>query len=587
MDMTSNSCLNHLNDGVLCVEPSGDISADVISKTLSSSNNCSNINLVQDSDVNGDLCPVKHNYHLRSNTNVNSLINSSSASVRRPLSLDVADDFKTVSYKKNSKNGSKDVSVCANTNSSDADMDITVLSNFNDHRDINAGVIGGLNDNRMVLTSQQFTITDESTRYAQTRYPFSPFVLLFKSGKLSVNHIKDDLIKHCKMVHQVDIQVLNCRVLNAVCASNNYNVLIFVKDVLSYSCLLNKDHWPITLDGENYCLQSVPSIPPQLSVLVKNVDLNIDFDEFSDMIKDKYPQVKNVIRLKNKFQNHIKLVKLEFTCSIIREKMLNDRRILVNHISYEVVEYLAPANVLICSKCLAIGHFKKQCTQLKETCRTCGELVDNLKDHNCSQIEKCIHCQSNHKSNSLKCPVVKAFRAELTKKLLHLNNPTNPTVPAINVNVNAQSYAYKASNFPPPFTNVSTDNSMLKKFDELLNTMTEMKNQLTNLGLKYNSIEQLLLEKQKQDDLININLNEVAKNQLDLKKNVVHQGVFIDRHENMFCKLILPMFQDLFSFITSLNQDKKGNTLDADLKCKMERYLIQMKKAHEGNHITN
>jgi hypothetical protein len=58
--------------------------------------------------------------------------------------------------------------------------------------------------------------------------------------------------------------------------------------------------------------------------------------------------------------------------------------------------------------------------------------------------------------------------------------------------------------------------------------------------------------------------------------------VFIDRHENMFCKLILPMFQDLFSFITSLNQDKKGNTLDADLKCKMERYLIQMKKAHEG-----
>jgi len=60
----------------------------------------------------------------------------------------------------------------------------------------------------------------------------------------------------------------------------------------------------------------------------------------------------------------------------------------------------------------------------------------------------------------------------------------------------------------------------------------------------------------------------------------------VERHENMFTKLIIPMFEDIFSFITIQNCDSKGRTLDADLKVKLERYLIQMKKAKEGKHFT-
>ena len=47
------------------------------------------------------------------------------------------------------------------------------------------------------------------------------------------------------------------------------------------------------------------------------------------------------------------------------------------------------------------------------------------------------------------------------------------------------------------------------------------------------------------------------------------------------------MFEDLFSFIAALNYDKKGNPLDVDLKCKLNRYLVQMKKATEGKHFSN
>jgi hypothetical protein len=50
-------------------------------------------------------------------------------------------------------------------------------------------------------------------------------------------------------------------------------------------------------------------------------------------------------------------------------------------------------------------------------------------------------------------------------------------------------------------------------------------------------------------------------------------------------KLLFPMFEDLFTVIAAQNQDKRGNPLDADLKCKLELYLIQMKKAREGKHF--
>ena len=175
-------------------------------------------------------------------------------------------------------------------------------------------------------------------------------------------------------------------------SNNEYDFLMYVKDANSFSFLLEQTNWPKLLANKSYYLPSTPVIPPQLCLLIKNVDLHIDFTEFCNDIKSNYPQVKNIIRMKNKFQNDIKMVKIELTSSSIRDELLNKKRIIINYITYDVIEYLAPANVLICSKCMAIGHFKKQCTQIKETCRTCGEQVADMKMHNCSKIDKCIHC---------------------------------------------------------------------------------------------------------------------------------------------------------------------------------------------------
>ncbi|CAF4221895.1 unnamed protein product, partial [Rotaria sordida] len=224
-------------------------------------------------------------------------------------------------------------------------------------------------------------------------------------------------------------------------------------------------------------------------------------------------------------------------------------------------------------------------TQIKETYRTCGEQVDDMKNHTCSKIEKCIHCGHNHKSSSLKCPVVKSFHTELTRKILQLNNHSTPDTNLMNKNI-----IFNSTNFPPPPPPKSSTlsiNPMMVKLDELINKLSEVKDHLANLEANHGKFEQFILEKNCNDGIVTKKINDISNNYMDLKKNVVQQSLYIDRHENLFCKLLISMFEDLFSFIVAQNCDKRGNPLDADLKCKLNRYLVQMKKAIEGKQFTS
>ncbi len=84
---------------------------------------------------------------------------------------------------------------------------------------------------------------------------------------------------------------------------------------------------------------------------------------------------------------------------------------VINYIKYDVKEYLPQATILICSKCMGLGHFRKQCKPTEVTCKVCSERCDDMKNHNCSGTAKCIHCGGNHSSNAYKCKVIKQFRA--------------------------------------------------------------------------------------------------------------------------------------------------------------------------------
>jgi len=188
---------------------------------------------------------------------------------------------------------------------------------------------------------QQHLITSASTRYALIRVPFPSHIVRFNSNKISIVQFKEVIVHHFKSEYDLNVEITNCRTSSLKCNTNELDILLYVKDPSSFAFLLDHAKWPEKVCCEKFTFPSVPSLPPQLSLIIKNVDLRLDFDDFSNEIKSLYPDVKNVIRMRTKFGNLIKLVKLELTSPKTRADLLNDKKIFINYICYDIDEYLA------------------------------------------------------------------------------------------------------------------------------------------------------------------------------------------------------------------------------------------------------
>ena len=430
------------------------------------------------------------------------------------------------------------------------------------------------------LISNSIPITKESTRFAQTRFPFSPFIIRFISGQLTTFQVKHSLIDHCRKHNNV-IEILNCRLISSLTSHGHYEFLIYAKDALSFSILLNPDNWPKTINNESFTFSKIPEIPPQLCLVLKDVDLDIDFNDFCIEIQNKFPEVKNIIRLKNKFQNEIKFVKLELTSYKIRDTLLNQKNLFINSTSYTISEYLAPASVLICTKCLGLGHFRKQCTQIYETCRTCGESANDLKNHNCTKIEKCIHCKLDHKSNSMKCQVIKRFRADLTRQILHLKHQDSQR---------NENFIFDPSAFPkmptPQRPLMSINNPIVNKLDELINSLSTVKNQLTILDHKHDKFEQFIISKNQSDDIIRKEVEMIRIDHHSLNDKVIIHDKNFTQQELTITKIMLPLLDDLCSILLTQNLLNKTVPNYIEMKNKLNYHKQCLSKISEGNFST-
>lgn len=225
-----------------------------------------------------------------------------------------------------------------------------------------------------------------STRYALSRFPFPLLIIRFNtlSAKTSVKKIQDELVAHGNSALHAKISFLHGRASNVRCDLNEVDILLYVKDVTSFALLLDHANWPPVLAGEMFSLPSPPSCPPQLAIIIRNVDMSVDLAELTVELKEGYPSTRNVIRLKNKFGNDTNLLKVDLASPAERQSIIDAKRISLNHMQYVVGEYLAPASVLICSKCCGLGHFREQCEDQHDTCKKCGQSCADIKVHNCS-----------------------------------------------------------------------------------------------------------------------------------------------------------------------------------------------------------
>ena len=252
-------------------------------------------------------------------------------------------------------------------------------------------------------------------RFATTRYPFSPFSIIFME-EVRDKTVVEDLMKHALEKHNFELKTVAYR--RGRTENHECRILVFVENTESFAFLRKESNWPLTL-AERMFTSKVPSIPPQLSLVLPSVSLQMEWEDFVKEIKERHPDIANVIRLKNKAQQPVRAVKLEFESVKARNDVLAEGAVSAMYMKHKVVEYYAQANVLICSNCYGIGHFRKNCPQSTEvTCKVCGEKVTDLKTHECSGVAKCIHCGGEHFSNDQKCQVVKDYRAALTRNML-------------------------------------------------------------------------------------------------------------------------------------------------------------------------
>jgi hypothetical protein len=581
-------CINNENgdstDNMLDVSLQNDDKIKLSECSNSSSDPIENVLLNQNSTLNHCAAPTDI-----TGTTDSQLIHSPSRSVRRCHSNASDDDhFQIVTYKKSKQLNNQDG---GNIRPHQIHLhQDTVITNDN------VNVSNSSSNFVNVIPShlqQQHSITSASTRYALTRFPFPPHIVRFNSNKISIIRFKEVIVHHFKSHHDLNVDIANCRISTLKCNTNEIDILLYVKDPNTFAFLLNHDNWPETVYGEKFTFPSVPSIPPQLSLIIKNVDLNLDFDDFSNEIKNLYPEVKNVIRMKNKFGNFIKLVKLELTSPKTRDDLLKSKKIFINYICYDIEEYLAPVNVLICSKCCAIGHFRRQCPEQDETCKCCGESCKDLKGHQCSSVLKCKHCNGVHLSNSMKCPVVKSFRDALTKNLMNKKNDnvsySSPSLTNSNTN-NNNKFHHTTANFSrssAPWT--LTENPFDSKINVLISGLAQVNETLIKLCESNKSFQQFIIEKNERDveiikeiGIIKSSSSNMEAEILLLKEKYQDFDKSMKAQDVMYKQLLFPMLDNILKFIGAMNVDAGGRPLDADIRSKFERFRAQVSNAIDG-----
>ncbi|CAF4601945.1 unnamed protein product [Rotaria sp. Silwood2] len=338
-------------------------------------------------------------------------------------------------------------------------------------------VRGGIAPDSGYITTE---ISQQARRFAETRYAFPPFIIKFKREINESSTIKY-LSSHYYSNYDFHLNFAGHRL------KQKRDLLLFVNDRESFSMLYDVVKWPASIETLNYEKILPNHLPPQFSLVLKNVPTDIKIDILCTDIKNIYPDVMSAYRISNKNQQPTTLVRIDINNVKVIEELLGKKFISINNLRFGVMEYLAPAKVLICSKCYQIGHFRSTCKSTVDYCRTCALSSNDISKHkeNCDKKQCCIRCKGPHDSNDVRCPDVKTYRAVLTKSLLASSSTTNhyqnnqtkfyyneQDYPLLNMNQNQNYNHHKINNL---------SNSSNKRIDELYHKMNKLEVNLNRL----------------------------------------------------------------------------------------------------------
>ena len=342
-------------------------------------------------------------------------------------------------------------------------------------------------------------ISHQARRYAETRYAFPPFIIKFHND-VDEKLILKSIVNHYTDIYKIDLSLAGHRL------KDKRELLLFVENRESFATLYDDEKWPTAIDSLNYVKIKPSHLPAQFSVILRNVPLDIEINQLLDEIKEEYPDVTNAFRISNKNKQPTPIVRLDIKSIKIIDELLSKKFIYMNHLRISVAEYLAPAKVLICSKCFMIGHFRSSCKSVLDVCKTCGTGVPDMKQHKdvCINKQCCVRCGAGHDSNDYRCPEIKSYRAALTKSLLASTDTIN------NHQVHPENYRGNDHDFPAVNVNrINHPNHGNKSSIGFSDRIDELSHKLTNLEVNLNRII----------DITNNSLDQLARAQQVIAKH--------------------------------------------------------------------
>ena len=341
-------------------------------------------------------------------------------------------------------------------------------------------------------------ISEQARRFAETRFAFPPFVIKFNQAVDEKTIIKS-MVDHFLSEYKMELNFAGHRL------KNKNELLLFSANRETFIMLFDEQKWPTTIDCTKYEKTIPKHLPPQFSIVLRNVPIDIEINSLLTYIKTDYPDILNAVRITGKNSNPSSLVRLDVQNISVIDKLLSKKFIYYEKLRIPITEYLAPAKVLVCTKCFEIGHFRSACKSDMDRCRKCGVGVPNIKLHRetCTDQLCCVRCRGAHEATDVRCPNIKTYRTLLTKSLLstailptdqqtirpdyHRNDVDFPVL-----NGNSKNIPYRTNNLF--FNNSKKMDEMYTKIEHLddnMNRLIDLNNKQLN---QITSIQQLSMK---------------------------------------------------------------------------------------------
>ncbi|CAF1450767.1 unnamed protein product, partial [Rotaria magnacalcarata] len=193
------------------------------------------------------------------------------------------------------------------------------------------------------------------------------------------------------------------------------NLQCFTHEIELFVFLCGSQNYPDKILDTKITANTPKRLPPQCSIILKYIPKDISVEDIKNEISIKYQTTFNIEEMRGSIGRTSRHVRIDLTSQCEYTKMMNSGVIAIGGQLIEAVEFLAPLRILICSRCNAPGHIKKDCKGEHDVCRRCGGNKIQGEHRECTI--KCHHCNGNHESTSFECPLITEFRKELINKL--------------------------------------------------------------------------------------------------------------------------------------------------------------------------